>query len=395
MDLLYLPPVDPALRIKLLEPRQFWIGLDHRIDGRAYRLLVHLSHVSVDLAYRVDHQVALSSQFALAKGLVSATFTLHAEPSCAGLALLVTLLMQILHAFKNDVATAADGQVIAAVELSRLISLIASALQSQVAARGDRAADMTHVGHFVTLGLLFPPTALTLFLVKRVIAVGLGYQFELVAGIEISLVTGADATGDQTNILTRGHGNITAGLQLGADLTDMILLAGHLLALGVGVFLIGSRSQGHVADRVNGNVSLGLQVAADGGEVAAGAHVQVPTSGDLRAGLFDGLAAVARPVLITVGLFGRTYQQVTPGADLQIAARQHHATDVEQVAPDAGDQIVGGFDTGGAVQLAFNDVAALLQGLGAFIYNIPQQTVQADITAVDDASRTVEQGVAC
>jgi len=49
----------------------------------------------------------------------------------------VAFLLQVLHAFEGDLATAGKGQVFSAGEFRRLVGLVTAADQQQVAARAD------------------------------------------------------------------------------------------------------------------------------------------------------------------------------------------------------------------------------------------------------------------
>lgn len=64
----------------------------------------------------------------------------------------MALVVIVLHAFEGDGPAAFQNQVVAAIELGDLVTLVAVADQCQVAGGFDFGADVGGLGDFVALG---------------------------------------------------------------------------------------------------------------------------------------------------------------------------------------------------------------------------------------------------
>ena len=235
--------------------------MHHRIYGLTHRLLVDLFQIDFQAVNGVDRQLPLGYQLALAQRFIGVAFARGRGPGQVALALFVALLVQVLDGFEGDAAATVQGQVVAALQLGALVQLVASADQRQVASGVDLAADVLDVGDFVTPGFLAAPTALLLLVVQRVVAVLCGEQLQVAASDQVGFLTGSDVAGDQRQVLAGAKGDVAAGIEVGADLADVVFLGLDFFGFAVAVLLVRSRSQGEVIAGVQGKVALSVQLA--------------------------------------------------------------------------------------------------------------------------------------
>ncbi|POD15489.1 hypothetical protein BKM05_25010 [Pseudomonas avellanae] len=329
-----LTPIHVTAQLGLLEPRQLRIRFDHCIDGLANALLVDLFDIDFQTFYGPDCHFTLGHQFALAQGFVGVALAFTGVPGEVTFALLVTLLMQVLHALKRNRTTTFNRQVLAALKLRNLILLIPAARQQQVTTRGDFATDVFHISNFVTLGFLRPKTPLLLFVVQRIITVLRSQNVQVLTGNQIRLFTGRNTAGDHRKVLAGLQGNAAACIKVRGDLADVVFLAGQLFAFRQGVFFVRRRADGEVFGRSHSDVAFGVDLAGDDGDVAPGLNGQIATGTGGGAQLGDVAAVVFAVRKQAVGDFGRGNGDVASGLDAHVAAAFQHAAFVDDVTID-------------------------------------------------------------
>nr|WP_245748152.1 hypothetical protein [Halopseudomonas yangmingensis] len=167
--------------------------------------------------------------------------------------------MQVHHPFKGDAAATAEGQVFAALQVRRLVGLVAAADQRQIASAGDVGPLLGNPGDLVAAEGFTAERALFLFLVKAVIQVFRCQQGQLVAGNQVGLLGGFDAAGDGDQITAGNQADVAARQELGTLLLDNAVFAGDLLVAApvavFAMFLIGSGGDDQVAIGLQGQVS--------------------------------------------------------------------------------------------------------------------------------------------
>ncbi len=333
---------------------------------------------------------------ALDQGFVSVAFTFHRVPGEAGVAFRVTFLAQIFHTLKSNRPTALQHQVITTLQLGGLVTLVISTHQRQISTRGDLTAHVSDLGDLIMLGLLFPPTALLLFVVQRVITVLRSQHTKMLTRHQISFITRTDLTRDKGHVLPSTHRHITTGADRATDLFDVVFLSRNLLRLVIGVAFVGPGGDSHVPHRIQRNITISVDLAGDSVEILPGVHDDIAPGVHIRPKLGDGASAPATG--IGALLLRRDNIGVPTSIDPGVTTADHDAANVVEVLADPHGQVVGSLYTCGIVRvvlsLVVTSVADRCGGHGALVGHIPCDRIHVDVAAGDDPAGFIDDVIA-
>ncbi|SAM33193.1 hypothetical protein BN1864_LIB5394:03240 [Pseudomonas sp. 1 R 17] len=279
------------------------------------------------------------------------------------LGLAVEAVVLVLRGFELEVFAGYQVRLVAGIDLA------GDQLQVLPGAQGGVAAGLDHAGHL--LHVVFD--ALDLFRVGRgVLLVGRREGVEVAGGNQVDVAFGIDLAGHGADVAAANHMQVAAGLDHRALLGD----GGETGAVADGAAVEAFRGGDvDVARRLDCGIGTALEHAADVVDVAASLHGQIVGRFDARGAVDEVAAFGAVAAGAFVGGDAAFVEQVGAGGEVDVARADHtacavgqvvaaeqveattgfHQPTVGEVAADVRQQVAGGAQGAGVVEVAAGD----------------------------------------